>query len=607
MRLYRFIIPLLAIISLLFSSTEPAISAVQKMDARVAASYGKLPLSFVENKGQMDKRARFVIRGPRASAYFRNDGVTFDLWDASKKDRLNKKDMLSKAELGKLTKPEKRKHAVLKLTFKGANSKCRVDGMDTLPGKVNYMKGNDKSKWHTDIPTYKSVIYKDVWQGIDIMYRGDRRQLKYDIRMNPGAEIRNVQLRYDGAQKMWLDKKGTLHIKTAVTEFVEKVPGIYQEKDGKQISVTGGYRLLDKKTVGFTVKDVDPSLPMVIDPASDLVYSTLLGGSGGDSIYSVAVDVSGFIYLTGSTQSSDFPTTFGAFYEPGSGADLFIAKIDPLVSKLEYSTILGGDGFDRGIEIVVDSSSCAYVTGYTQSIDFPTTPDAFDTSYGGGFFDAFVIKLNQSGSELDYTTFLGGSQIDIGWGITVDSSCCTYVTGETSSSDFPTTSGAFDQSLGGVEDGFITKLDPSGTAIVYSTFLGGSSGDMAYAIAVDTSGCAYVAGFASTCNDFPTTPGAYNTTLNGGAYILKLNSSGSGLGYSTFIGDISAVSGCEGIAVDSSGCTYVTGETPSRYFPTTPGAFSRSFGGGHSDAFVFKLNSTGSMLEYSTSLLSKII
>ena len=601
MRLYRYLILLLMFVSL-YALISPATSANQVTDARVAKSYGKLPLSFVENRGQMDKRARFVIRGPRASAFFRNDGVTFDLWKASKKKPLNKRDILQRVKPEKPPKPEVRKHAVLKLNFKGADPKCQVKGMDSLTGKVNYMIGKDKLKWHTDVPTFKGVIYKNVWSGIDIMYRGDRRQLKYDIRVNPGADIRKVRLQYDGAQRMWLDKKGTLHIKTTVIEFIEKVPGIYQEKASKKIKVTGGYKLLDAHTVGFDVKNADPKLPLVIDPASDLVYSTFLGGTNLDYGYSIAVDSSGCAYVTGYTESSDFPTTPSAFDTSIDDWDTFVTKLNASGSGLEYSTFLGGTSGDCGYSIAVDSSGCAYVTGETGSSDFPTTPGAFDTSFDGGSYDAFATKLNTSGSGLEYSTFLGGTTDDYGCNIAIDSSGCAYVTGLTSSSDFPTTPGAFDTSFDiYYSDAFVTKLNISGSGLEYSTFLGGTSYDSGYNIAVDLSGCAYVTGETAS-SDFPTTPGAFDTSYGGSrvAFATKLNASGSGLEYSTFLGGTSDQL-VSSIAVDSSGCAYVTGLTSSSDFPTTPEAFDTSLNGS-SDAFATKLNASGSGLEYSTFL-----
>ncbi|MHB1458413.1 MAG: DUF7948 domain-containing protein [Armatimonadota bacterium] len=625
MRLYRYLILYLIAVSL-YTIVKPAISADNSVDARIVKSYGRLPLSFVENKGQLDKRARYVITGPKASAFFRNDGVTFDMWDASKKAKQD-------------NKPKLRKHAVLKLTFKGADPKCRVEGIDTLPGKVNYMIGNDKSKWHTNVPTCRGVIYKNVWQGIDIIYRGDRSQLKYDIRVNPDADIRKVRLQYDGVEKIWLDKKGDLHIKTAVTEFIEKVPGIYQEKAGKKIDVIGGYRLMDKKTVGFSVRNADPSLPLVIDPASDLIYSTFLGGNdGSESGAGIAVDSNGCVYVMGVTSSTNFPTTSGALL---AGNDLFITKLNPSGSQLVYSTFLGGSYTEDGADIAVDSAGCAYVTGYTRSYNFPTTPGALDTVLSDGGNDpsdqdGFVTKLNANGSALLYSTYLGGSGIDEGKSIAVDAIENAYVTGWTRSPDFPTTPDAYDTEFDGGQDGFVIELNQLLTSPVYSTFLGGDNVDTSDDIAIDSSGCVYVSGWTNS-SDFQTTVGAYSTT-GGGGFVVKLDETGRDLVYSTFTGPSSShiaidSLGCvylggngvrklsddgshiiystiikgsssdqiRAIAVDSSGCAYVTGFTRSSDFPITEGAFSTSLNGTQ-DAFITKLNASGDILLYSTFL-----
>ena len=600
MRLKLFLISVLAMISIL-SSTMPALSSIQKADARTAKAYGKLPLSFVENRGQLDKRARYVINGPRASAFFRNDGVTFDLWDASKKVKQD-------------NKPEMREHAVLKLTFKGADAKCRVKGTNQLPGKVNYMTSNDRSKWHTNIPTYKGVVYKNVWKGIDIIYRGDRNQLKYDIRVNPGADIRKVRLQYDGAEKIWLDEKGDLHIKTAVTEFIEKVPGIYHEKSGKKIDRSGGYKLLSKNTVGFDVKNVDPKLPLVIDPTANLVYATLLGGASEGQ--SIAVDSSGCAYITGMGGGPVFPVTSGAFRTIWYQNDTYVAKFNSAGDHLVYCTYIGITDFY--VRIAVDPSGCAYIAGVVQTVSeptpetgFPITPGAFDTTFDG-VKDSFVMKLNASGSGLVYSTLLGGTSAGASYwesitSITVDAEGYAYVTGYTGSADFPTTSGAFDTTFSGGRDAFITKLNQSGSALVYSTFLGGASDEDAKSIAIDSAGCAYVAGWTGS-SDFPTTLGAYDRVKNGAsdAFVTKINASGSGLLYSTFLGgnDLEGSNDPEratSIAIDSSSCAYVAGYTSSVDFPVTPGSYDTTLAG-HSDAFITKLNMSGSALLYSTYL-----
>jgi hypothetical protein len=341
----------------------------------------------------------------------------------------------------------------------------------------------------------------------------------------------------------------------------------------------------------------------VIDPGLD--YSTFLGGELIDFGEGIAVDKSGSAYVTGLTQSADYPTTPGAFDITDNGdKDVFVTKLNASGSELVYSTLLGGAAFDRGLGIAVDGSGRAYVTGYTESDNYPTTTGAYDFSFNGGFTDAFVTKLNASGSALAYSTFLGGTSPDFGFGIAVDGEGRAYVTGSTSSPDYPTTRGAFDRTFTGASNTLVTKLNASGSALVYSTYLGGSGGgDAGSGIAVDTTGRAYVAGQTSSV-DFPTTRGAFDRTLdrnfNEDAFVTTLNASGSELVYSTFLGgrfrDWS-----NGIAVDGSGRAYVTGYTESDNYPTTPNAFDTT-SDGFSDAFVTKLNASGSALAYSTFL-----
>ena len=346
---------------------------------------------------------------------------------------------------------------------------------------------------------------------------------------------------------------------------------------------------------GFVVK-LNPS-------GSGLAYATFLGGSWNDFGRGIAVDESGRAYVAGGSGSTDFPTTPGAFDTSNNGSiDGFVAKLNPAGSGLAYATLLGGSSLEWIYGIAVDGSGSAYVAGLTPSSDFPTTPGAFDTSFSGGYSDAFVVKLNPAGSGLAYGTFLGGSEKDHARGIAVDGSGSAYVTGQAFSSDFPTTPGAIDTSFNGSQDGFVVKLNPTGSGLAYSTFLGGSAGEWGQGIAVDGAGRAFVTG-DTWSSDFPTTQGAFDRSYNSvGAdgFVVKLNSTGSGLVYSTFLGGNSG-EWSDGIAVDGAGSAYVTGGSPSSDFPTTPGAFDRSFNGGN-DAFVVKLNPAGSGLDYGTLL-----
>lgn len=371
------------------------------------------------------------------------------------------------------------------------------------------------------------------------------------------------------------------------------------------IYVTGLTYAIDFPTTGGAFDTAngyyDLFVTKLAGDGSSLEYSTYLGGSGYEEGMGIAVDAAGAAYISGRTESWDFPTTTGAFDTSGGSGDAFVTKLSADGSSLVYSTYLGGSGYDFAQSIAVDAAGAAYATGYTSSSDFPATAGAFDTSNDGGY-DAFVTKLSADGSSLAYSGFLGGNSSEIGYGIAVDASGAAFVTGYTYSADFPTTSGAFDTTwAANYVDVFVTKLSASGASLVYSTYLGGNSDDIGHAVAVDTAGAAYVTGYARS-NDFPTTSGAFDTSNSGSyydAFVTKLNADGGSLAYSTFIGGSSYEEGSS-IAVDPTGAAYVAGRTDSSNFPTTAGAFDTIWNS--TDAFVVKLNPAGSALAYGTYL-----
>ena len=348
---------------------------------------------------------------------------------------------------------------------------------------------------------------------------------------------------------------------------------------------------------------------------SALIFSTYLGGGGGDLGSGVAVDSAGNAYVTGITLSTNFPTTPGAFQTTsGGGEHAFVSELNASGSALVYSTYLRGSGTDQGLGISVDGAGEGYVTGTTYSTDFPVTPGAFQTALGGGGGDqpdAFVTKFNSTGSGLVYSTYLGGSGTDYGAGIALDGPGNAYVTGLTSSTNFPVTSGAFQTTYGGSSGNgiaFVTKFNPTGSTLGYSTYLGGTGPDYGTGIVLDSTDDVYVVGTTNSAN-FPITPGAFQATYagDGDAFVTEFNPVGSGLVYSTYLGGSNFDDGY-GIALDSEGNAYVTGVTRSTDFPITPGAFQRICGGGKGrcnksgDAFVAKLTATGSALYYSTYL-----
>jgi hypothetical protein len=551
----------------------------------------------------------------------------------------------------------------IKLSFPGANPHPRIEPFNRLETHVSFFTGRDPAKWRADVPAWGGVRYVDLYPGIDLELTGEQGQLMPRLAARPGADLGAVRLRVEGADAaavegdaLRLSSAGraayTLPLlrtkgstaKAAVQprstmEFEVTAPFAPEDLDPPSAPVLNdgpadllygtflggsdydyGYGFAVDGSgaayvTGNTLSSDFPTTPGAFDSTfsgswdafvaklnaagSALDYATFLGGSGHDYGYGIAVDGSGAAYATGSTWSSDFPTTPGAFDTTHSGyEDAFVVKLNAGGSALAYATFLGNG---PALGIAVDASGAAYVTGYTDSSYFPTTPGAFDTTYNGSS-DAFVAKLNAAGSALDYATFLGGSSGDVGIGIAVDGSGAAYVTGYTYSSYFPTTPGAFDTTHSGYEDAFVVKLNAGGSALDYATFLGGNNYDGGSSIAADGSGAAYVTGQTSS-SDFPTTPGAFDTTYNGSsdAFVAKLNAAGSALDYATFLGGSSGDAGSS-IAVDGRGAAYMMGLTASDDFPTTPGAFDTTYNGSEYDAFVAKLNAAGSALDYATFL-----
>jgi len=334
---------------------------------------------------------------------------------------------------------------------------------------------------------------------------------------------------------------------------------------------------------------------------TDLVWSTFLGGTACDQGYAVDVDGSGDVYVTGYTNSLDFPVTTGAYdVSHNLNNDIFVTKLTSDGSSQVYSTFLGGEYSERAYGIVVDGSGSAYLTGWTGSSDFPTTSGAYDESHNGGD-DVFAVKLNAAGEGVDYATFLGGTEDECGYGIDVDDSGRAYLTGWTGSTGFPTTATAFDITHNGGKDGFAVKLDASGTSLDYATYLGGAQDDEGWSLIVDQTGRAHITGYSAS-SGFPTTSGAYDRIYNGGndAIVLKLNQTGTGLDYASFVGGSGDESGWS-LDLDDDGCACVVGHTESGDFPATTGAYDETYNGG-GDVFLFSIDATGSALDFATYL-----
>jgi hypothetical protein len=566
------------------------IKADRTVQARVGDLYDKLPLNFEANYGQTDSQVKFFSHGNGYSLFLTSSEAVLVLSKTKEKGEGESRDPFHR-----FYQPLPACTDVVRMKLLGANPDPKIEGIDELPGKSNYLIGNDPAKWRINIPSYARVRYQDVYPGVDLIYYGNQRQLEYDLIIAAGVDPGLIELGFEGVEKIRINKSGDLVLHTASGEIYQRKPMIYQQSGAIKQAVVGSYVIRGKRKIGFQIAGYDVSKPLVIDPV--LAYSTYLGSSSADSGGGIAVDSAGNVYVTGAA-STNFPTTAGALQPTYGGAtDAFVAKLDATGAALIYSTYLGGGGIDSGSGIVVDSSGNVLLAGPTQSPDFPTTAGAFQATFGGRT-DAFVAKLNATGTAFIYSTYLGGSGDDASFGIAADSVGNAYVTG-VASINFPTTPGAFQTTYGGAADVFVTKLNATGTALIYSTYLGGSSPDFGRRIALDSAGNAYVTGQTSSSN-FPTTPGAFQMTYGGGpsdAFVTKLNPGGTALVYSTFLGGSAGDIG-RSIAVDSAGNTYVTGAA-SAGFPTTPDALQTAFGGS-TDAFVAKINAAGTVLIYST-------
>jgi hypothetical protein len=561
-------------------AADKAAPAASKQDALKA--YGRLPITFIPNAGQLTGDVRYYAQGSGYAFAFTRTGVRLGFQSKKQADALT-------------------------LNFLKASPNPVVKGQAQGPGRVNYLAG-DQREWRTGLPTYGRLVYQDLWPGIDMVFRGEGSRLIYEFMVKPGGRVEDIRLQYTGQKALSLDASGNLVARTALGMLKDEPPATYQLDGGRRVPVASAFEISGAADYGFSIGQHDPHLPLLIDPG--LIYSSYLGGSSLEIGNAIAVDSTGHAYVTGQTLSTNFPTTPGAFDTTYNGccADAFVTKFNSSGSALDYSTYLGGNLTDVGYGIRVDAAGEAFVAGSTQSSNFPTTPGAFQTTQlQANDVDAFVTKLNSTGSALVYSTRLGGHGGDVAYGIQIDALGDAYVTGATASRDFPTTPLAFDTTFNqGGFDAFVTKLNPFGTApLLYSTFLGGSGYDQGTGIDIDSTGSAYVTGFTSSAN-FPTTATSFDITYNGSfdAFVTKLNPAGSApLLYSTYLGG-SGSDMARGIVIDSAvpPNAYVTGSTASANFPTMVGSYDLIYNG-NTDAFVTKINGLGTApLVYSTYL-----
>lgn len=641
-------------------------SANMKLDL----DFGKIPLYFIPNKGQVDERVKFYAKTSRFALWMTKKGLVFD--------------SVRQAEVTHSPhSPGSLHRDVARLIFLDSNPDPGMMPVEMTPHNVNYFKGNDPSKWQTGIPTSRAVLYSNIYKGIDLKIYGVEKEVEYDWIVKPGADPGRIRFKYAN-NRTRIDNRGNLIVDTEHGNLMHKKPVSYQQIEGERIPVDAAFEHLGGDTYGVTVKEYNRDYELVIDPI--LVYSTFLGGvyhdhindiavdndgniyavgtsnshigfplsnayqgsgetfiiklvispsasylasstfiggrssSAHDTGYAIAVDNDGFIYVTGSTKSPDFPAKYPFQKTLRGTEDAFVIKMDldrPGGNMILFSTYLGGEGTDSALDIDVDDYGFVYVTGTTGSNHFPTR-NAYQTIFGpraADTMDAFIAKLDttQIGvGVLVYSSYLTSLWNEAGTNIAVDNNGNAYVAGYTNGLNFPIKKG-YKDSLAGDHylknnDVFLCRIDTAESgnhSLVYSTYLGGEYTDMPGGVAVDNDGNAYITGY-TTSPDFPTRD-PYQSYWKGGTdvFVTKIDTNKTGnksLVYSTFLGGGSGNEGGKDIAVDTSGNIYVAGYTFSENFPVVNPLTGQETFGGYQDAFITKFNPLGDYLLFSTYL-----
>ena len=553
-------------------------------------SLNNLPWRFEQNRGQAPAGTAFIARSARYEILIGEEGPVMR-FDTGQK-----------------------RMGALGTVIRGGNRHAAISGEQPLAARANYFLGSKPDAWIQDVAGFGRVRYAEVYPSIDLIFYGNEHNLEFDFEVKPGGDPKQISLSWTGADKVRLDADGNMLIATRGGDVRWAKPIIYQIKGSKQTQVAGGFRLRNN-IAAFDVSAYDPNAMLVIDPT--VAFATFLGGAGNDSVHALAIDGSGNILVAGVTSTTTFPTVAGLAQPGYSGTssgdtitgDGFVASMNPAGTALNWITYLGGNQDDLVYGIALDSTGSAYLTGMTNSPNFPVKNASYANFLGQGgnrlnpLGDAFLTKLNASG-QLVYSTYFGGSADDWGTAVALDSSNNAYVAGFTLSNNLPVSATSYQKGYKGnggnpsfgsgfgpvltSGDAFAAKFDPNGK-FLWTTYFGGTNDDFAAAIAVDKTGV-YLAG-GTLSPDFPVSAGAFQTTFGGAssnqvnpsihagdAFVAKLDLNGANLIYSTYIGG-SGDDAAYGMALDGNGAVYITGSTLSANFPTSPGAFQTAFKG----------------------------
>ncbi len=534
----------------------------QTAPASRASAYAQVPLAFAINRGQSAPDVRFESRGPGYSLALRATDASITL---------------------------SRPAAAVRMAFVGANATPTVSGIDELAGKANYLVGRDPTAWRTNVPTYAKVASRDLYPGIDVVYYGQQRQLEYDLIVAPGRDPRRIAIRFDGVDPLALTDDGDLLLRTAAGDIRQQKPVMYQQVGESRRIVTGRYRLTGPYEVGFVVDAYDRSRPLVIDPV--IAYATYL-----DTANAVAVDAAGQAYVIGSTAASDAPTAGGRF---GTllQSNAVVMRLTADGSALDYVTLLGGSRFDFGFDIAVDAAGHAFLTGTTNSLDFPLQNPFQSQIAFLGIPDAFLAELTPAGNALVFSTYFGGIGEETDLHLALDRSGNIFLgLGAIRNPHLPLVNAYQTFFAGDQDDAYLVKFSPGAASIIYATYLGGGQpigrgSEIPRTLAVDNAGNAYFLG-ATSSTDFPVL-NAIQPTMRGigDSFLAKFDPNGNAI-YVTYLGDSGPTSPVTGVAVDAAGQAILVGVS-STEFPA---------GGAASGGFVLTLSADGQQFVRSMSL-----
>ena len=542
-----------------------------------------VPAVFLKNIGQFENGSRYCLRSEKSNTFFFDNYLVHQFFTVP-----NDKDSLNQSILN------------MRIDFANSNPHQFFEEGSQLNGKFNFFYGKDASKWRTDISSFGELSYRNLYPNIDLVYHNSQSGIKSDLIVHANGDISNIELKYSGIKGMSVNRQGTLEIFTSIGTFSDHIPEAYQIIEGKKTKVEVFFVIKNGNSVGFKVKAYNNKYDLVIDP--QLVYCSYMGGSGDESWPTrILRDKHQNIYFAGRTTSSNFPVTPGSFENKFSGDyDVFVVKLNPTGDKILFSTFLGSPGLDLVTVIkLTGPSDDILLLGLAGANGFPTTAGAYQTLHGG-LEDLFILKLNNSGNSLIFSTLVGGSTDEEASGIQIDNAGDIYVLGY-AGYYFPTTKGAYQENLVGDYDVCVFKLKSDGSKLLYSTFIGGPERDRSAGLALDAQNNVYFS--AWVMGNFPTTPGAYDNSFNGNIDIAvtKLDPTLSTLIFSTLIGGPGDDRSVSDVILDPDNNIIITGKAGDG-FPTTPGSYSPTFKGGDSDAFVLKLNSSGTNLLYSSFL-----